>query len=127
MSGQERHDMPFLTNVSANLQIFVISRCKIFKKMPYCRSKVSENGRVRMGPAVANPLGKPPEGAAAIYTTVRATRALSVTWEAKGSLLMRGSTWLRVALLGVVWSEVVGSGVAWSQVVASGCTWCGVV
>ena len=68
-----------------------------------------------MGGPVANPLGKPPEGAAAIFTTVRATRALSVTWEAKGtesaiawkSLLMRGNTWLHLALLGVTWSEVV--------------------
>ena len=31
MSGQERDDMPFWTNVSAILAIFVISRCKIIK------------------------------------------------------------------------------------------------
>ena len=51
---------------------------KVYKK----QHTVDQNGRVRRGPAVANPLGKPPEGADAIVTTVRATRALSVTWSA---------------------------------------------
>ena len=41
-----------------------------------------------LGAAVANPLGKPPEGAGAMTTTVRATRALSVIPQEAGVLVV---------------------------------------
>ena len=40
------------------------------------------------GATVANPLGKPPLGAAAMVTTVRATRALSVIPQEAGVLVV---------------------------------------
>ena len=49
---------------------------------------VDKNLRVRPAAPVANPLGKPPEGADAIITTVRATRALSVILQEAGVLVV---------------------------------------